>query len=82
MTRAARELGISFRDDPVGADPTDPDDPTTKAAKELGISFRDSYQPEAKPKSLLVRYWLVILVMVLAAIAMPIVGAYLMFSGD
>jgi hypothetical protein len=83
MTRAARELGISFRDDPTGPDPMDRDETTIKAAQELGINFRDDYPPEVdQKKSLLVRFWPIILAIVLAAIAMPIAAVYLMFAGS
>ncbi|MDH3228543.1 MAG: hypothetical protein OEN55_02010 [Alphaproteobacteria bacterium] len=82
MARVARELGISFRDDSVGPTSADPDDPAAKAARELGISFRDGYQPEKKQKSVMLRYWRIILVIALAAFAMPVLAAYLMFSGS
>ena len=39
---------------------------TIKAAQELGISFRDDYPPEVdQKKSLLVRFWPIILAIVL-----------------
>jgi hypothetical protein len=85
MIRAASDLGISFRDDPAGPAPTDPvtqDDPDAKAARELGINFRDSYKPEAEQKSMFLRFWPIILALALAALAMPIVTAFLMLSGD
>ena len=82
MRRVARQLGISFRDDPADLAATEPDDSTAEVARQLGINFRDAYRAEEKPKSLLARYWPIVLVMVLAAIAMPIVAVVLMFATE
>ncbi len=82
MTRAARELGIKFRDDPDVEREPDPEDENAKAARELGISFRDDAEVKREQKSTLRRYWPIILVMALAAIAMPIAATLLLFSGD
>ncbi len=81
-TRAAREMGISFRDDPAVTREPDPEDESTKAARELGISFRDAAEVKREQKSMLRRYWPIVLLMVLAAIAMPIAATLLLFSGD
>ncbi len=82
LARAARELGISFRDDPARPETAEPDDATTKAAEELGINFREVAPAKVEQQSTLRRYWPIILVMALTAIAMPIVATLLFFSGQ
>jgi len=79
IERAARKLGIRFREDPDAPAHADADDPTAKAARNMGISFRDLDLPKAKPQSTLRRYWPIILVMGLAAIAMPVAAVVMLF---
>jgi len=79
IERAARELGIRFREDPDAPAHADPVDPTAKAARDMGISFRDLDLPKAKTQSTLRRYWPIILIMALAAIAMPVADLVMVF---
>lgn len=79
MARTAHDLGIRFRDDPGATARPDPEDPAAKAARQLGISFRDLDRPKSTQQSTLKRYWPIILVMALAAIAMPVAALLMMY---
>lgn len=80
--KVARQLGIRFREEPESAGTPDLDDPMKRAALEMGISFRDADRPSSEQKSALRRYWPIVLVLALAAIAMPIAAVMLMFMGE